>query len=189
MNKTKQYFKFLGVGLFIAYTVEFILKSQFAGNATPKIFLMVLIFYPVYLTLVYFSSKLIDSVVRKRFIADLVYYATYGFIGLFIIEWILLNNSPAGNPNANQLGMFGFWAAVALIARIFIDHRQGLEKIKRNIKFSYVAYLIVAFIGKFALPGFLGFAFSIYFFVAYFVVLNLLFIPYFKMSYREGLPR
>jgi hypothetical protein len=81
-----------------------------------------------------------------------VYYLTYGFAGLIIIEWFLVGNSPWRNPQANQLGMFSYHATTAMTSLIFTDPSPALAKLKKAILAYFIPYSIAGTVIGFLLP-------------------------------------
>ena len=143
MNK---FLKFILIGYFFAIIVE-LQFNYVTGNVGNFIF--TLIAYPFYVSFVYFTSK-IFNVIKKDSIADFFVWLVYGLLGL-MIEWFIIGNSPWGNPEAIQIGMFSFWAAVAFMPRIFTI--EGYKKIKKWIKIYFVVYLAIALPATFFVPS------------------------------------
>lgn len=128
-KKYDKLIKFILIGSLFATAGEF-LFNIFVTH-TLLLYLGTWIFYPAYLLFVYFSSRIIDMYFKRKLVADLVYYFIYGFIGL-MIEWFALSHSPWADPSANQIGMFAAWVGFPFMARIFIDERKELDRLKKS---------------------------------------------------------
>lgn len=109
-------------------------------------------FNPSWLVVVYFTSRIIFRAIKNRFTANTVYYLTYGFAGLIIIEWFLVGNSPWRNPQANQLGMFSYHATTAMTSLIFVDQSPTLARLKKAILAYFVPYSLAGTVIGFLLP-------------------------------------
>lgn len=181
MNK---FLKFILVGYIFAMVVEFQFNILATGNIGNFIFTG--IFYPVYLTLVYFSSKLIDRIFKSKYKASIVYYLIFGFIGL-MLEWFMIGNSPWQNPDANQAGMFAFWVALTFMPRIFTDEEHDVAGLKRGIKKIYAAYAIITtIVGLILPPAFRIFWLATFVTIAY-LLMNIFYLQYFKiLKLAEG---
>lgn len=145
MKKSKL-LKFILIGFIFAQVLEFqfnILVTQNYGN-----WIFTLIYYPFILLAVYLSNELIDKIIKRKKLADIIYFFGWGAFGLFIMEWMIIGNSPTGNPDASQIGMFSFWVAVTFMPRIFVNQNPKFEKLKKSIKRYFISYsIIVTFIG------------------------------------------
>jgi len=149
----KQFLTFLAVGSFFS-TVEEFLTVVVLRHDVPSYVFTLLILFPVFLTFVYFSSRLLDRLHAEEPARELTHYFTYGWVGL-MIEWFAIGLSPWSNPEANpflmlvfQLGMFSFWASVAFAPRLFTSSRDLSCKMSRSILKFYIPYfLLVCLIG------------------------------------------
>jgi len=126
MNKL---LKFILIGFVFAMVVEFQFNI-FATNNIPN-FIFTLFFYPIYLALVYLVNNFVDKHLSGRK-ADVLFYLFFGFFGLGF-EWFVIGNSPWETPDANQIGMFSFWVAIAFMPRIFISAKKGIAMLKKNL--------------------------------------------------------
>ena len=92
----------------------------------------------------------------------MVYFLLAGFSGLFLLEWGLVGNTPSGNPNASQIGMFIFHSCYPFMAKLYAhndDLARGIrEKAKRYFFFAILITLPGLLIGN----DFLRFAWFIY---------------------------
>ena len=139
--ETKNMLKFVLVGYLFAQVIEFqfnVLVTHNYGN-----WLFALLYYPVYLVVAFFSHRLISKFIRKEWIADVVYLVTWGAIGLFGMEWVIIGNTPWQNPDANQIGMLSFWIALSFMPRIFSNPQPQFDKLKKKIVRYFTAYSIL----------------------------------------------
>ena len=140
MKKSKL-LKFILTGFIFAQVLEFqfnILITQNYGN-----WIFTLIYYPFILWIAYLSNEWIDKIVKRKKLADLIYFFGWGAFGLFVMEWMIIGNSPAGNPDASQIGMFSVWVAVTFMTRIFVNPDPNFSKLKHKIKIYFVSYAII----------------------------------------------
>jgi hypothetical protein len=146
------------------------------------------IFYPLYLLFVYFSSKVIDRYIKRKVLVDLTYYFVYGFIGL-MIEWSTLSHAPWVDPSANQIGMFAFWTGSAFMARIFIDERKELDRIKKSSLAYLLIYFVIIVVAGLTLPAlsigyYNGLFYLIWLFAIGYLLMNIFFIWYFIINIK-----
>lgn len=183
MNK---FLTFILIGVIFAGVEEFLtialLKEDLAG-----FFIVMLVVFPLYLTIVYFSSKIIDYFWRKE-IADVIHFFAYGITGL-MIEWFLIGLSPWSNPEASpgamfifQVGMFSFWVTVSFVPRLFIDERNIFNKIKRKMLKFYVSYFVIVYIIAFLLPLYARFVILILLIIVGYSFMNIFYVVYFIES-------
>lgn len=181
--------KFVLIGLVFAGVEEFLtialIKEDLAG-----FFIVVILVFPLYLVIVYFSSKIIDYFWRKE-IADVVHFFAYGTTGL-MIEWFLIGLSPWSNPEAHpgamcifQVGMFSFWATVSFVPRIFIDKRKMFDKIKKTMLKFYVSYFVIVYLIAFLLPVYARFVVLISLIIAGYSLMNIFYALYFMKSFKR----
>src|SRR5262249_16673533 len=116
----------------------------------PSYVFTLVVLFPVFLVLVYASSRFLDRLFRGERTRGLAHLVAYGSFGL-LLEWTLMGMAPWSNPRANpllmlvfQLGMFSFWATVATAPRVFLDP-QGRDARRRILRF-YVPYFVVVYV-------------------------------------------
>jgi hypothetical protein len=108
-----------------------------------------LVFNTLYMTGVYLVTRLLLTVLRNRPKFILFYTGFFGLSGL-MVEWFLIGNSPWGNPDASQVGMFAYWACMALVPLMFLLEKRSLQ----NFILRYaLVYTVLIFLGQFAIPG------------------------------------
>lgn len=181
--------KFILIGLGFAGVEEFLTIAVIEEDL-QGFFIVILLIFPGYLILVYFSSKIIDYFWKKA-IADVIYFFTYGMTGL-MIEWFLIGLSPWSNPEAHpgamfifQVGMFSFWATISLVPRIFIDERKRFSNLKKTILKYYISYFGIVYIIAFLLPPELRFVILIPLIIVGYCLMNVFYVMYFRKSFSK----
>ena len=180
----KKFAAFIAVGTFFSTVEEFltvlVLKHDFASYLFT-----LLILFPVFLTLAYFSSRLPDRLVHGRRAQELTHYFVYGLAGL-MIEWFLIGLSPWSDPSANplvmfvfQLGMFCFWATVGFAPRLFANTDEWSRKTRGSILKFYLPYFLVAYLIAFLAPKEARFLAVIGLIILGYLIVNVFFLRYF----------
>jgi hypothetical protein len=153
----KKFLTFLAVGSFFSTVEEFLTVVVLRHDVPSYVFTLVILF-PVFLTLVYFSSRLLDRLSAREPARELAHYFAYGIVGL-MIEWFLIGLSPWSNPEANpflmllfQLGMFSFWASVAFLPRLFTNPQELSRNISRSILKFYLPYFGLVYVVGLSIP-------------------------------------
>lgn len=112
-------------------------------------FLGSLFFNTLYLVGVYVLARLLLTTLRKRPKFILGYTGFFGLTGL-MVEWFLIGNSPWGNPDASQIGMFAYWACMALVPLAFLLQNRPLQHF--IVRYGLV-YVILVLLGQFLIPS------------------------------------
>ncbi|MCS6994185.1 MAG: hypothetical protein N2117_12965 [Anaerolineales bacterium] len=99
-----------------------------------------LFFNAFYLTGVYILTRVLLTTLRNRPRFILVYTGLFGLTGL-MVEWFLIGNSPWGNPQASQPGMFAYWACMALVPLMFLLPNVSAQRF--IIRYGLVYVLLV----------------------------------------------
>ena len=172
----KRYFTFMFVGMVFALVGEFMFK--FFAQPSMEVFWGMTVVYLVILTFVYFSGKLMDMIFKRKLLAEVNCYVLYGLMGL-AIEWFLIGNSPWGNPDADQLGMFSFWATVCFGPRIFLNDRKGVAGVKRGIKMFFFIYAVISTVMGIVLPQPYRLYWIVIFFIVAYDLMNIFYFRYF----------
>lgn len=141
--------KFTFAGLGFALTCE--LFYRLFARFQPQLILVAAVFYLVYLQAIFALSRRTNTV---------TFVISSGLIGLFALEWGLVGNTPWGNPNASQLGMFIVHAAYPMAARLFADNGQ-VEMQDRVLRY-WAKFCLVVLCGVLIPHPFLRFAWFIY---------------------------
>lgn len=149
----RRFLKFIAIGSVFATVEEFLTVVVLRHDAASYVFTL-LVLFPVFLTFVYFSSRLLDRLFGNPAARDLTHFVAYGCAGL-MIEWFLIGLSPWSNPQANpvlmavfQLGMFSFWATVAFVPRLFTAGCEPARSTCRSIVRFYVPYFSAVYLAS-----------------------------------------
>lgn len=187
----KKFLAFIAIGSVFATVEEFLSIVVLRHDLAGYLFTLLIVF-PVFLTLVYFSSRLIDRLTGSEPLQELIHYFLFGLAGL-MIEWFLIGLSPWSNPEAGfivmlvfQLGMFSFWAAVAFIPRLFLNPRELNKKVRKSILKFFIPYFITAYILSLMVPETLRFITVISLIIFGYLSLNLFYLRYFRQSFARG---
>ncbi len=108
-----------------------------------------LAFNALYLTGVYLLTRLLLATLRNRPKFILVYAGFFGLTGL-MVEWLLIGNSPWGNPQASQVGMFAYWACMALVPLAFLLPSRPAQIFIVRYGLVYLAFILL---GQFTIPS------------------------------------
>lgn len=189
----KRFLSFLAIGSFFATVEEFLTVVVLKHDPGSYIFTL-LILFPAFLTLVYFSSRLIHALIHPQPAQDLFHFFAYGLAGL-MIEWFLIGLSPWSDPAANplvmfvfQLGMFSFWATVGFVPHLFTEAGEPGRRAGRAILKFYVPYFVVAYLIAFLVPREMKFITIIGLIVLGYLILNLFYLKYFRGSFGTAGP-
>jgi len=160
----KNWIRFTLVGLCFALVVEVFYK--FFAGLNPKAFLISIVFYAIYLQPLYLLHQWLNrnpegQITRAR-INNLAFFIIAGLVGLVVLEWGLVGNTPKGNPNASQLGMFLFHAVYPFMARIFVDRTPEARELQKFLLKYYGIFIVVCAAGIAISNEFLRFAWFIY---------------------------
>jgi len=180
----KRFAAFIGIGSFFATVEEFLTVVVLKHDVASYVFTL-LILFPVFLTLVFLSSKLLDKLWQTEAGRELAHFCTYGCVGL-MIEWFIIGLSPWSNPDANpflmlgfQLGMFSFWATVAFAPRLFLASNESARRAGKSIVMFYVPYFILVYGVGLSVPAHVRFVTVILLVIAGYLIVNVFFVIYF----------
>ena len=87
----KKFLTFLAIGSFFSTVEEFLTVVVLKHDVSSYVFTL-LILFPVFLTFVYFSSRLLDRLNPDESARELTHYFTYGLVGL-LIEWFVIGKA------------------------------------------------------------------------------------------------
>lgn len=151
------FLRFLLIGLLTAAIGEWQFSVFLRSNLNN--WMGSLAFNALYLTGVYILTRLLLDALRKHSIFILIYGVVFGLIGL-MVEWFLIGNSPWGNPQASQLGMFAYWASMVVVPLVFVLEMHLVMSFILRYAFRYI---FLALLGQslIANPNY-RFAFHIY---------------------------
>lgn len=190
VNLVKQFLKFIAVGSFFATVEEYLTIVVLRHDVGAYVFTL-LILFPVFLTVVWSSSRLINGFVRSEPRQDLVHYFVYGGVGL-MMEWFLMGLAPWSNPDANpaimfifQLGMFSFWATVAFAPRVFAKTHDVARRCRDSILRFYIPYFLAAYFIAFNVSAQQKFAAIISLILFGYLFVNVYFVIYFVRSFAQ----
>ncbi|RPI38884.1 MAG: hypothetical protein EHM59_22710 [Betaproteobacteria bacterium] len=144
-----RFLKTLVLGSLFATLGEF-LFCVLVRQSLPD-YLFTLAAYPLILALTYWPLRWIEQRMPSELSADVAVYAVAGFIGL-AIEWFMIGNSPWANPEANDLGMFAYWATVLAMPRLLLDARPCIRPVRRAAVVAFAAYAAAALTIGFLTP-------------------------------------
>jgi hypothetical protein len=185
----KKFLNFIAVGTFFSTIEEFLTVVVLRGDI-PAYFFTLLVLFPIFLTFVYFSSRLLDSFLGDQPRRELAHYFIYGFLGV-MIEWFLIGLSPWSDPNANpmimlvfQLGMFSFWGTVAFAPRLFNNMNELSKAIRSSILGFYIPYFVIVYLVGFIIPGQFKFPVIISLIIFAYLFLNLFYLKYFGRLFK-----
>lgn len=149
---------FVAIGSIFATVEEFLTVVVLRRDVPSYVFTLIVLF-PVYLTVVFVTSRLLDRLVRRAGGQALAHLLAFGWLGL-MLEWFLMGLSPWSNPEANpllmlgfQAGMLAFWATVATAPRVFLDGRPASRLARRRIVRFGLPYLAMLYGIAFVVPG------------------------------------
>jgi hypothetical protein len=153
----KRFLSFLAVGSLYSTVEEFLTVVVIKHDVPSYIFTLVVLF-PVFLTIVFFSGKLLNRLPISKPAQELAHYFAFGFVGL-MIEWFLIGLSPWSNAEADpflmllfQLGMFSFWATVAFAPRLWTNSSDLSRTVSKSILKFYLPYFLVVYVLGLAVP-------------------------------------
>lgn len=135
------YWKYVATGCVLGLFIE--AEFRLLGRFNPGAMCFAMICYPIFVSLAYLGSRLIDRFVRHQFAGDLIHYFSSGLFGL-AVEWTLLGNSPWGNPKAVQSAMFCMWAAFCFGPRVLLRNAQQRSLPRRLVGWLLAGYGVVS---------------------------------------------
>ena len=120
-----------------ALWIEFFYK--FGATDNPKAFYIAIPIYFVYIFLLHLTFSKLYKLSYGAFFLIL----TGGVFGL-LIEWYMLGNSPSGNPNASQLGMFIIHSTYPALGFVLVRNYFKKGLIKKLFYYMLVSTLLVS---------------------------------------------
>jgi hypothetical protein len=179
--------KFIAIGSIFATVEEFLTVALLKRDIGAYLFTL-LILFPIFLALVYFSSRWLNRLSNSQLQQELTHFITYGLAGLIIIEWLLIGFTPAKTIPAHpilgslfQVGMFSFWSTVAFAPRLILNRDDLSRVIARKMLRFYTAYFIIVYIIAFALPRDKRFGPVVTLIICGYFTMNLWFARYFHL--------
>jgi hypothetical protein len=186
----KRFATFIGIGSLLATIEEFLTVVVLKRDVASYIFTLVILF-PAFLTLVYFSSKLLDRLLPTARGRELLHFFAFGAAGL-MIEWFLIGLSPWSNPAANpllmtlfQLGMFSFWAIVASLPRLLLNTDERSRRFRRRMLAFYFAWFALVYVVALSVPASARFGPTIVLIITGYFVMDIGLFVYFWRSFAR----
>lgn len=182
----KRFLLTLFLGSLFATLGEFlfcVLVRQSVGD-----YLFTLAAYPVILALAYGPLRWIERHLPGPLAADVGVYAFAGLAGL-AIEWFIIGNSPWANPDANDLGMFAYWATVLAMPRFLLDRRAYLRPVRRGAAIAFAAFGAAALTIGLLTPQALRLFVLVWVVVIGYAGMNLFFLRAFLLAWRHASDR
>ena len=148
-------------------------------------YLFTLAAYPVILALAYGPLRWIERRMPGPLAADVGVYAFAGLAGL-AIEWFIIGNSPWANPDANDLGMFAYWATVLAMPRLLLDQRAYLRPVRRAAAVAFAAFSAAALLIGLLTPQALRLFVLVWVVVIGYAGMNLFFLRAFFLTSKHS---
>ena len=142
--------RFVAVGYIFALGVE--IQYRLLGRFNPQALAAAIFLYPIILSLAWLGERLIDRWIRRQLTADIVCYFACGVTGL-AVEWLLLGNSPAANPNAFQIGMFCMWTTFCFGPRLLVRDDDSTRSLRRRIWMFFGGYFVLSTVLGLLIPA------------------------------------
>jgi hypothetical protein len=178
----KRFLLTLVLGTLFATLGEF-LFCVLVRQSVPD-YLFTLAAYPVILAVAALPMRWIERHMPAPLAADIGVYAFAGFAGL-AIEWFVIGNSPWANPDANDPGMFAYWATVLAMPRLLLDRRPYLRRVRREAAIAFAAYAPSALAIGLLTPQILRLYVLVWVVMIGYTAMNLLFLRSFVLTWRR----
>ena len=179
----KRFLLTLVLGSLFATLGEFLFCVLVRQRMTDYLFTLAA--YPVILALTYMPLRWFERRMPSKLSADMALYAAAGLLGL-AIEWFVIGNSPWSNPEANDLGMFAYWATVLAMPRLMLDGRPLLRPVRRAAAAAFAAYAVVALVVGVLTPQPLRLFVLVWVVVLGYAGMNLFFVRAFLLVWKAA---
>ena len=183
--------KFIAIGTIFSTVEEFLTVVVLRHDTGSYVFTL-LVLFPVFLTLVFYSSRLLDGLFSNEPAREVAHYLVYGAAGL-MIEWFLIGLSPWSNPQANwilmlvfQLGMFSFWATVGFVPRLFLNPAEASVRTRKSIAGFYAPYFLFVYLVAAIAPREKKFGVLIPLILFGYLFLNVFYLRYFQHQFSSA---
>ncbi len=140
---------FIGIGLVTAAVGEWQYSVAIRGDWGNLIGSVG--FNALFMVLVLAGWRALRQVSGDRWWWVVVFTCVCGTLGL-MVEWFLIGNSPWGNPDAVQWGMFSFWACMGLVPAALMDGRERGRMVQWVVIGLGAGYVTLMGVGQ-MLPG------------------------------------
>lgn len=107
-----------------------------------------------------------------------------GFTGL-MIEWFVIGNSPWGNPDASNVGMFAYWACMIVVPIALLDIAPETRRLRHAILIYGLVYTLLAFAAQLIPSPDLRYAYHIWSVILGYVALLLITVTGLVRSWRS----
>lgn len=107
-------------------------------------------FNALYLSGAFLISRFLFRVLPRR--AAFLSVAILATVAGLMIEWVMIGNSPWGNPDASQVGMAAYWACMVIVPSILIDTDEHTRPLRRTIILYGGIYFLTVLAGQLVLP-------------------------------------
>jgi hypothetical protein len=178
----KRFLLTLVLGSLFATIGEFLFCVLVRESVPDYLFTMAA--YPAILALAFLPMRWIERRMSTPLAADIAVYAFAGFAGL-AIEWFVIGNSPWAKPEANDLGMYCYWATVLAMPRLLLDRRPYLRPVRRAVGITFVAYAAAALTIGLLAPQVFRLFVLVWVVVIGYAGMNLFFVRAFVLTWRH----
>lgn len=186
MQRMIDLMRFILAGVITAALGEFVYSVMLRGdwqNLLGSIF-----FNSLYLLGVYIFRQVLLRLVHRPLAANLLYYFFLGGAGL-MVEWFMIGNSPWGNPQASQLGMFAYWTAMVMAPLLFTRQVVKTSHIRRAYLIYFVIFAAVLLgVGYAIPPGEWRYAAGVWLVIFGYAGMAVFWVRYFFLLGRIGVP-
>lgn len=132
---------FVLIGVLVAFVGEVQYSLFIRGDAANLVGSVG--FNTMYLTLAGILTMLLLRWLGRQPLTIAVLTVAAGGAGL-LIEWFVIGNSPWGNPAANDLGMFSYWACMVIVPVALLDRSPHTRPLRRTILIYGLFYTLLA---------------------------------------------
>lgn len=140
--------------------------------------------YPVILALAALPITWFERHMPTPLGGDIAVYVFAGSAGL-AVEWFVIGNSPWANPEANELGMFCYWATVLAMPRLLLGRRPYLGRVRREAAIAFAAYAVASLAIGILTPQGLRLFVLVWVVVIGYAGMNLFFVRAFALTWRH----
>ena len=144
------FIRFVATGYVFAIGVE--IQYRLIGRFNPQALAAAIFLYPFILSFAWLGQKVIDKCVSSQLRADITCYCACGLSGL-AVEWTLLGNSPAANPNAIQIGMFCLWTTFCFGPRLLVRKDDSNRRLRKRIWQFFGVYFVLSTVISLLIPA------------------------------------
>lgn len=176
---------FVVIGVFLAAVGEVQYSVFVRGDVANLLGSMG--FNAMYLTLWAIACGLLLRIMGKRPLTILIIAAAAGFVGL-MIEWYVIGNSPWGNPDASNVGMFAYWACLVVVPVALLDTAARTRRLRRNILIFIVVYSVLALLAQLIPSNDLRIAYHVLSVIVGYVLLLALAVGGLVRGWRSSMP-